>query len=139
MLCKNTNAAVHVDSGCESLRVHSPQLAAFFGNLIPRSLLRGFLLVKAFMTSKEPLKVLRKRRYLILNSLYWKRLRVLLFKIKKDLSCNGRTPVTIKTLHGPIHFQLQRFKDSPSGDKKKETYFSLTGQFQEVYITPRLQ
>ena len=32
----------------ESLRVHSPQLAAFFGNPIPRSLLRGRLLDDVF-------------------------------------------------------------------------------------------
>ena len=30
-------------TGLESLRVHSPQLAAFFSNPIPRSLLRGRL------------------------------------------------------------------------------------------------
>jgi len=47
--------------------------------------------------------------------------------------------VTIKTLHGPINFQLQRFKDSQEYVEKEETYFSLTKQFQEVYITQRLQ
>ena len=47
--------------------------------------------------------------------------------------------MTIKTLHGPINFQLQRFKNSQECVEKEETYFSLTGQFQEVYITQRLQ
>jgi hypothetical protein len=47
--------------------------------------------------------------------------------------------VTISTLHGPIHFQLQRFRDGTSGTKTEEDYFSLTGQFQKVYITQRLQ
>ena len=47
--------------------------------------------------------------------------------------------MTIKTLHGPINFQLQRFRNSKPCAKKEETYFSLTGQFQEVYMTPRLQ
>ncbi len=64
---------------------------------------------------------------------------MLLFKIKKDLGCNGRTPVMIKTLHDLINFQLQRFKDSQKYVEKEETYFSLTGQFQKVYITQRLQ
>jgi hypothetical protein len=34
----------------ESLRVYSPQLAAFFGNPIPRSLLRGRLLNRQKMS-----------------------------------------------------------------------------------------
>jgi len=64
---------------------------------------------------------------------------VLLFKIKKGLSFNGLTPVTISTLHGSIHFQLQRFRDGTPDAKKEQNYFNLTGQFQEVYITQRLQ
>jgi len=47
--------------------------------------------------------------------------------------------VTISTLHGSIHFQLQRFRDGKPGAKKEGNYFSLTGHFQAVYITQRLQ
>ena len=34
---------------------------------------------------------------------------------------------------------MQRFREGARSTKKEETYFSLTGQFQEGYITPRLQ
>jgi len=47
--------------------------------------------------------------------------------------------VTIKTLHGRITFRVQRFKNSTQPTEKEQNYFDLTGQFQEVYITPRLQ
>ena len=62
-----------------------------------------------------------------------------LLRIKKDLICNGKTPVTIKTLYGQITFQVQRFKDATRPDEKERTYFDLTGQFQEAYISLRLQ
>ncbi len=48
-------------------------------------------------------------------------------------------PVTIKTLHGRIGFEVQRFKNKTQPTEKGENYFELTEQFQEVYITPRLQ
>ena len=48
-------------------------------------------------------------------------------------------PVIIKTLHGRIRFEVQRFKNKIQSAKKGENYFELTKQFQEVYITPRLQ
>ena len=48
-------------------------------------------------------------------------------------------PVTIKTLHGRIRFEVQRFKNKTQSAKKGENYFELTKQFQEVYMTPRLQ
>jgi len=47
--------------------------------------------------------------------------------------------VTIKTLHGRITFKVQRFKNGIQPTEKEQNYFDLTGQFQEVYITPRLQ
>jgi len=48
-------------------------------------------------------------------------------------------PVTIKTLHGRIRFEVQRFKDKTRPTEKGENYFELTEQFRKVYITPRLQ
>lgn len=47
--------------------------------------------------------------------------------------------MTIKTLYGQITFQVQRFKDATRSDEKEQTYFDLTGQFQEAYISLRLQ
>lgn len=48
-------------------------------------------------------------------------------------------PVTIKTLHGRIHFKVQRFIDTTKSADQEQSYFDLTAQFPEVYITPRLQ
>lgn len=48
-------------------------------------------------------------------------------------------PVTIKTLHGRIRFAVQRFKNKIQLTKKGENYFELTKQFQDIYMTPRLQ
>lgn len=48
-------------------------------------------------------------------------------------------PVTIKTLHGRIRFEVQRFKNKTRPTEKGENYFELTEQFRKVYITPRLQ
>ena len=47
--------------------------------------------------------------------------------------------MAIKTLYGQITFQVQRFKDATRPDEKEQTYFDLTGQFQEAYISLRLQ
>ena len=47
--------------------------------------------------------------------------------------------MTIKTLHGRITFKVQRFKNGLQPTEKEQNYFDLTGQFREVYITPRLQ
>lgn len=45
----------------------------------------------------------------------------------------------IKTLHGRITFRVQRFRNGTQPTEKEQNYFDLTGQFQDVYITPRLQ
>ncbi|MCK7580914.1 MAG: hypothetical protein MZV65_38390 [Chromatiales bacterium] len=47
--------------------------------------------------------------------------------------------MTIKTLHGRITFKVQRFKNGTQPTEKEQNYFDLTGQFQDIYITPRLQ
>lgn len=47
--------------------------------------------------------------------------------------------MTIKTLHGRITFKVQRFKNGIQPTEKEQSYFDLTGQFQDIYITPRLQ
>ncbi|RMF29397.1 MAG: hypothetical protein D6752_06080, partial [Candidatus Nitrosothermus koennekii] len=48
-------------------------------------------------------------------------------------------PVEIKSLQGRFKFKLQRFQIE-EGDKKRETtYFELTNQFQEGYISDRLK
>jgi hypothetical protein len=48
-------------------------------------------------------------------------------------------PVTIKTLHGRIRFKVQRFIDNTQPTEKEQSYFDLTRQFQDIYVTPRLQ
>ena len=45
----------------------------------------------------------------------------------------------IKTLHGRFEFKVQRFKDSLSPSQPEETYFDLTDQFKERYLSDRLQ
>jgi hypothetical protein len=57
---------------------------------------------------------------------------------KKDLICNGKTPVTIKTLHGQFKFKVQRFIISQPKQENR-TYFDLTDQFNKIYVSPRLQ
>ena len=42
-------------------------------------------------------------------------------------------------MHGRIVFKVQRFKTGAIPGDKEPTYFSLTEQFRDVYITPRLQ
>jgi hypothetical protein len=42
-------------------------------------------------------------------------------------------------MHGRIVFKVQRFKTGAMPGDKEPTYFSLTEQFRDVYITPRLQ
>jgi len=59
-------------------------------------------------------------------------------KRKKDLICNGRIPITIKTLHGQFKFKVQRFKN-PEPKQKDRSYFDLTDQFQKIYVSLRLQ
>ncbi len=53
--------------------------------------------------------------------------------------CNGTTPLKIKTLHGPFEFRLQRFIDREHADLPHRTYFDLTDQFQEDYVSDRLK
>lgn len=49
--------------------------------------------------------------------------------------CNGTTSVTIKTLHGKFDFALQRFR--VEGGEGSD--FGLTDQFQQGYVSQRLQ
>lgn len=60
-----------------------------------------------------------------------------LLKNKKRgvLTCNGTTTVTIKTLHGKFPFALQRL----SVDGCEVSYFDLTDQLQEGYVSQRLK
>lgn len=57
----------------------------------------------------------------------------------KTLICNGKVPVTLKTLHGEIDFKLQRFIDRSDGEDRQVNYFDMTRQFQERYVSDRLQ
>jgi hypothetical protein len=45
----------------------------------------------------------------------------------------------IKTLHGRFEFKVQRFKDPLYPSQPDRTYFNLTDQFQERYVSNRLQ
>jgi hypothetical protein len=58
---------------------------------------------------------------------------------KKDLICNGTTPITLKTLHGRFEFKVQRLTDRMSPNQPDQTYFDLTDQFQEDYVSDRLK
>ena len=60
-----------------------------------------------------------------------------LLKNKKRgvLTCNGTTTVTIKTVHGKFPFALQRL----SVDGCEVSYFDLTDQLQEGYVSQRLK
>ncbi len=72
----------------------------------------------------------------ISRSTYSPKLRIVLpSREKNGTTCNGTTQVAIKTLHGQFPFRLQKYKGSTEGN----TYFALTGQFTENYISPRLQ
>jgi len=51
-----------------------------------------------------------------------------------EITCNGTSPVFIKTLHG-FQFQLQKYQAQGQG----LSYFELTNQLLEGYISPRLQ
>lgn len=53
------------------------------------------------------------------------------------MTCNGTTPVKIKTLHGIIDIYMQRFKEK--GKDGEMSYFDLTEQFQDGYISNRLK
>lgn len=55
------------------------------------------------------------------------------------MTCNGTIPLTLKTLQGQFEFKVQRFIDGTSGTKQDVTYFDLTDQFQENYISNRLK
>jgi hypothetical protein len=52
-----------------------------------------------------------------------------------ELICNGTSLVSIKTLHGKFKFQLQKYHAQGKG----LSYFELTNQLAEGYISPRLQ
>jgi len=53
--------------------------------------------------------------------------------------CNGTTPVNLKSLHGRFEFELQRFIDPEGESLRGVTYFDMTDQFQERYVSDRLQ
>jgi hypothetical protein len=55
-----------------------------------------------------------------------------------SFSCNGTTPVTIKTLNGSFTFKNQRFLDNDS-DKTSQTYLGLTNQFEDGYTSDSLK
>jgi hypothetical protein len=56
-----------------------------------------------------------------------------------SLACNGTTPVTIKTLHGKFEFNVQRFINKSDTGNSDITYFEITGEFPERYVSDRLQ
>lgn len=53
--------------------------------------------------------------------------------------CNGKSPITIKTLHGRFAFNVQRFTDWTNPSQPNRTYFDYTDQFQDGYISDRLK
>lgn len=53
--------------------------------------------------------------------------------------CNGKSPITIKTLHGRFAFNVQRFTDWTNPSRPNPTYFDYTDQFQDGYISDRLK
>jgi hypothetical protein len=55
------------------------------------------------------------------------------------LPCNGTTPVTLKTLHGKFEFNVQRFINKSNTAKSDITYFEITNQFPDRYVSDRLQ
>ena len=55
------------------------------------------------------------------------------------MTCNGTIPLTLKTIQGQFEFKVQRFIEETSGIKQDVTYFDLTEQFQENYISNRLK
>jgi len=56
-------------------------------------------------------------------------------KKKLNFSCNGTRKVWIKTLHGKFEFQLQKYQIN----KKEASYFQLSEQLQERFVSPRLE
>ena len=48
---------------------------------------------------------------------------------------NGTRSVEIKTIHGRFSFDVQKYKSKGEAT----TYFSLTGQFSERYVSQRLE
>jgi hypothetical protein len=53
------------------------------------------------------------------------------------VTCNGQSPVTIKTTHGKFEFPNQRFADRAG--KKRFSWFEYTGQFRQSYESERLR
>jgi hypothetical protein len=54
---------------------------------------------------------------------------------KEGLKRNGHSKVKLKTLHGEFEFRLQKFLQ----DDKSVSYFDLTEQLTDRYVSPRLQ
>ena len=53
--------------------------------------------------------------------------------------CNGFHPVKIKTLHGTFRFVLQRYLIFDGEKENHSTYFEMTGQFGDRYISTGLR
>jgi hypothetical protein len=51
------------------------------------------------------------------------------------MTCNGKRPVRLKTLHGEFYFELQRYLE----EGKSFNYFELTNQMSQEYSSQRLQ
>ena len=60
-------------------------------------------------------------------------------RIKKELVCNGSILIHLKTLHGYFEFKVQRFIDRTDPKQRDCTYFDLTNQFEEGYVSDRLK
>jgi len=58
---------------------------------------------------------------------------------KTVVSCNGKIPVKIKSLQGSLQFNVQRFKMKDTSEEEDVTYFDLTNQFKDGYISDRLK
>jgi len=59
-------------------------------------------------------------------------------KKPSSLRCNGKTPVTIKTLNGSFPFKNQRFLEN-NCDQTSHTYLGLTNQFEDGHVSDGLK
>ena len=59
-------------------------------------------------------------------------------KKPSSLRCNGKAPITIKTLNGPFPFKNQRFF-STHCDQTSHTYLGLTNQFEDGHVSDGLK
>jgi len=59
-------------------------------------------------------------------------------KKPSSLRCNGKAPITIKTLNGPFPFNNQRFLED-NCDQTSHTYLDLTNQFENGNVSEGLK